>query len=1052
MADSIQTKDRTPTPIDTAEDNDDTSPLRDIDFAPTAQDVRPSQYSTESTNNFLANLTIADSTLLQEAATGLGIPALTIVSDAETSDKPVEKANSISEILKEKTTALGTSIIQNENGEIRQIERTDGSTTRLTVGQDGSHQITERDKDGKEVNWTKDGSGRWTSNSGEQRQSMELLSNGNTQFKTADGMLHVITGKGIEFSGFAAENTGFDEQGRINQITYPNGKIRVFGYAESESQPNKVTSKEAGSNTWRSFIETGEDTWIQTDARGTILTQPWHGKVNLGERGTYATRANDDQTGSWTAMKIDGSNLVANANDEGNKPIPERRDKTDSKETTDKPTPTQEPKTPRDGLVEIAREKGMNVSRLNEFMDRFQQRCEEAKAAGLQSPSQEQITKTYSTLTEMLKGPAQPGGLSDRERAELVNTTMFNLANPRKIDQGLNLCNVTTSEEFTASRYPENYARLMKEVSLTGKFTTTSGKEITLPPGSIQKDEEQNRFTTENLGNNRWRNWSSKIFQETGINSVVPFLQPNANYPAWGKPHVEGKSDMSLPQIQAACEEINGKQMPYFPVGDAPTAEELIKLKEEGNFPAGVHTIHVRDQQGVVSGLHVQTIQDVRVRGGQFQVLLDNQRGGTNDQGWVTLPELHKIQQLDHLLTAKWYEIPAEYRGRDFDKLTPKTPVEVQPSQPPKENVKPEPPSVKPREDNPFETTIKPEHKPEAIEPAGPLESRRKLEQALFEGIDGLLESKRERKVREILDSLEKRCADDRRVGLTAPSEEQIARVYQSAFDTLKNNGVMPYEDRHKLVLEALRNISDPTGIDQGDHGTCGNTCAEKYIVVRNPDVYMDALSQVAATGTYTAPDGRILKLPHDDVRQGVLGNRTMTWQRGWKPDSESRHWDVYKEIGWHPLKSNEGKRNYASQIIQNLNIADALESHRLGQQQYPTPVDALNFLHVEDFTKRLTGKPITTINQRVPSEGNIQQPLTDKLALQLKADGRLPAMVWRAYHWQTIHDVRTTPGRDAYGQPANVVQVYSDNQWGNNRDRGWVTVPQLHQELAENP
>ncbi len=1032
MADSIQTKDRTPGPVDTREDNDDTSLLRDINFAPTAQDVRPSQYADESTNNFLANLTIADSTLLQEAAEGLGIPSLTIVNDAEKSDKPAEKADPISEILKEKTTVLGASIAQNENGEVRQIERTDGSTTRLTVGQDGSHQITEKDKDGKEVNWTKEGSGRWISDTGAQRESMELLSNGNTKFKTADGTVHVISGKGIEFSGFSADNTTFDEHGRINQITYPNGKIRIFGYAESETQPNKVTSKEASSNTWRNFIETGADTWIQTDA------------------------SNDDQTGSWTAMKIDGTNFVPTEKDQRPRPVPERSDKRDAKDTTEKPTPTEEPKTAREGLSEIAREKGMNVTRLNEFMDRFQQRCEEARAAGLQSPSHEQITKTYSTLSEMLKGPAQAGGMSDRERAELVHTTMFNLANPRKIDQGLNLCNVTTSEEFTASRYPENYARLMKEVSLTGKFTTTSGKEITLPPGSIQKDEEQNRFTTENLGNNRWRNWSSKIFQETGINSVVPFLQPNANYPAWGKPHIEGKSDMSLPQIQTACEEINGKQMPYFPVGDAPTAAELIKLKEEGNFPAGVHTIHVRDRQGVVSGLHVQTIQDVRVRGGQFQVLLDNQRGGTNDQGWVSLKELHKIQQLDHLLTAQWYEIPAEYRGKDFDRLTPKTPVEVQPQpvqpiQPPQEKINPEPPPVRPREDNPFEITILPEHKPEENLP-GPLESRRKLEQALFEGIDGLLESKRERKVREILDSLEKRCADDRKDGLTAPSEEQIARVYQSAFDTLKNDGVMPYEDRHKLVLEALRNISDPTGIDQGDHGTCGNTCAEKYIVVRNPDVYMDVLSQVAAKGEYTAPDGRILKLPHNDVRQGALGNRTMTWQRGWKPDSESRHWDVYKEIGWHPLKSNEGKRNYASQIIQNLNIADALESHRLGQRQYPTPVDALNFLHVEDFTKRLTGKPITTINQSVPSEGNIQQPLTDKLALQLKADGRLPAMVWRAYHWQTIHDVRTTQGRDAYGRAVDVVQVYSDNQWGNNRDRGWLTVPELHRELAESP
>ena len=709
----------------------------------------------------------------------------------------------------------------------------------------------------------------------------------------------------------------------------------------------------------------------------------------------------------------------------------------------------------RKSLLSEAPRHGLEAGRLGVFMNDFEQRCKQSEERGLKSPSSQQIAKTYETLNEMLKGPAQNGGLADKDRADLVKTTLYNLSNPLHIDQSYNLCNVTTAEVYTAARYPENYARLIKEVALTGGFTTTSGRQITLPSGSIDRGAEQVQYTTENVGGNRWTNWASKIFQETGINSVVPFLEPNANYPAWGKPHTGGKSDMTMTQILAACQEINGTKMPYFGVGDAPNAAELLKLKEEGDFPAGVHTIHTQDANGIVSGLHVQTIQDVRVRNGELEVFLDNQRGAANDQGWVSLHQLHVIQNYPNL-SAQWYEIPQQYAGRDFDSLAPARDTST------REQQNPLVPNTNQAElpaqpNKPADGSA--EQKRERTETPGQDENslasrRQKLEQALFAGMTGPLKDKHEAKVREILDSVEKRCADDRASGLVAPGEAQIAQAYQSACRTLTNRGVMPDQDRQKMVIEGLRNISDPRGIDQGDHGTCGNTSGEKFIAVRNPEIYMQALEQVAASGSYTAKDGRTIQLPYDDVHQCNFGGRLMTWQRGWKPDSESRTWDVNKEQGWHPLNSTETRRNYASQIMQNLNLADALESARLGQRQLPSEqgADGLCFLHVEDFTKRMTGKPITTINQGIPSEGNIMQPMSDDLALQLKRDGRYPAMVWRAYHWQTIHDARTVVGRDAWGRSANVVQVLSDNQWGNYRDRGWETLPQLQQELSESP
>ena len=1279
----------------------------------------------------------------------------------------------------EHTNNVGARLRTNAEGQVERVTRRDGtvvsaayedgkplgmSETKNGITTYWRPDYSKKSEDGKDLPWVS------REAPGEERHNMAISSNGNLTF-VAKGEQHIVRGNGAELiEGKGRATFDFDGSGRIDSIHYPDGSTTFgFKYKGNSEKIDAVTTHndqtsesrtEVPDNTWGEPKLADDGTYSQygyqfdatmsqqifkgkqtfgTDGKFVVNTLQYDHSVALSDgysnvTGSRAANSSDfvDQQPKSAKLALELPNLEISRNRVPSKPQDDTAGAIKVEKAASKPEQAEQVK-PADKIFETtkaplsnldrarenlraeAKSHGMDVERLDVFASAFEQRAKEAKRLGLEAPSGEQMAKTYNTFAEMLKGPAQPGGLSDENRADLVKLSMYNVAYPRRIDQGLNLCNVTTSEVYTASRNPENYARLIKEVSLTGDYTTTAGQKIHLPAGAIDRDPEQSKFTTENVGPNRWRNWASKVFQETGINSVVPFLPASANSPAWGRPHVSGKSDMAMEQIQSACKAINGKSMPYFGIGDAPTAQELLALKEKGDFPAGIHTIHVTDRDGVVSGLHVQTMHDARVRNGKLEVLLDNQKGTAQDAGWVSLQKLYQVQQLNP--PKEWTAIPEKYRG-DFDSLKP---VIAEATKPLAKHIPPAAdsvteasrtlpngdvqgkwpdggkyidqtnsvgahvrtnpeaqvervtrtdgsvanaayehgkpikiaetrdsqttywkPSAQKDKDNKEvvwisdqapgqerrnmtleangnltfnlngekhivrssgaelvegkekssydfdpsgritrinypdgrtsfgfdyrgqsnevdavttynrETNTKKVEKPdhtwgepkvandgtysqvayqwersmgkqmfkgeqkfytdgksvtnalhyggsvqisdssgkvstraatqndyvdiaaatsaslkETVEKEKPLEkplpsasdsvteARNALERAIDAGFKGHHgEAKSVRKAHEIMDSFERRSDADRKSGLVAPTDAQIAKAYRSAYETLINPGVMPYSDRQKLVLEGLRNISDPTGIDQGNHGSCGNTCGEKFIAVRNPDVYMSALEQVARDGTCKTKDGRVLKLPHDDQRQGNLSGTLMSWQRGWMPDSESRSWDVNKEDGWHPFKSNDGKRNYASQIIQNLNLADALESNRLGQRQMPAPVDALNFLNVEDFTKRMTGKPMTTINQQLETEGNIRQPLTDALALRLKQDGRLPAMVWRAFHWQTIHDVRTVPGRglDPSGRPFGVVEVLSDNQWGNSKDRGWETVPELHRELAESP
>jgi hypothetical protein len=287
------------------------------------------------------------------------------------------------------------------------------------------------------------------------------------------------------------------------------------------------------------------------------------------------------------------------------------------------------------------------------------------------------------------------------------------------------------------------------------------------------------------------------------------------------------------------------------------------------------------------------------------------------------------------------------------------------------------------------------------------------------------------------------------------PSDEKIAATYRIAAETLRSHGVGPFNTDKavaKIVIEGLRNVSDITGIDQGSYTTCGPASGEKYIAARSPDRYMDAIKQLVQTGVYRTPNGNAFNYNSNSWNDKEDGQRIL--RPNLQPGGEESNWN-YKNEGSPNKVANlvrvqEGTRNWASQAIQNLFLENAKVSYSTRQisdgvtaQLAGKTVPATTFRHIEDFTARVTGTPMTTINQNaaIPSAANIGRPIDDNLANQLQYSGRYPVLDWIGPHWFTTNA--------AVKMEDGTARVLQDNQWGRVYDGGWTTVQQRTQKAA---
>lgn len=289
-----------------------------------------------------------------------------------------------------------------------------------------------------------------------------------------------------------------------------------------------------------------------------------------------------------------------------------------------------------------------------------------------------QQTLALENLREIINPkPGTKPYLSRSLRNEIFQTGLKNLSSPEDIRQGQHpTCNVTTVEVYAACRAPGEYARMLKEIALTGKYKTSEGRTVTPPRKALMPGEDESRFDLKNSDVNR-RNYASQIVQMTLINGLYEtgkisrngVVRTDLRYvldkSSWedigggrkrkvgedrlvdsaGRVHgssKDGGPNLTVSDCKAAARMMLGKDMPYRngPVSrdggatwirDIPTQEELLRAKAQGNFPMGVPTM---------GGMHVQTIHDVyKDRSGRLFVKLDNQHEAKKD-GWVSYDDL----------------------------------------------------------------------------------------------------------------------------------------------------------------------------------------------------------------------------------------------------------------------------------------------------------------------------------------------------------------------------------------------------------------------------
>ncbi len=98
----------------------------------------------------------------------------------------------------------------------------------------------------------------------------------------------------------------------------------------------------------------------------------------------------------------------------------------------------------------------------------------------------------------------------------------------------------------------------------------------------------------------------------------------------------------------------------------------------------------------------------------------------------------------------------------------------------------------------------------------------------------------------------------EERAGRDNLSPTEIAKTYKEIDRLLEAKGDKPLksEQRRDLAEQVMRQVADPTTIDQGQHNTCNMATVESRMYSRNPSDAAKLVADVALTGQYVASDG----------------------------------------------------------------------------------------------------------------------------------------------------------------------------------------------------
>src|SRR5262249_38531458 len=327
---------------------------------------------------------------------------------------------------------------------------------------------------------------------------------------------------------------------------------------------------------------------------------------------------------------------------------------------------------------------------------------------------------------------------------------------------------------------------------------------------------------------------------------------------------------------------------------------------------------------------------------------------------------------------------------------------------------------------------------------------------AVYEMADQKIKDPAElKKFQDSIETFEERAKRD---GL---SDAEKAKFYYQISKLLdakdSDNPDLPKEkDRIVLAEQLMSNAANPTGIDQGNHNTCGAAALEAQLLSTNPSEAAKLIVDVATTGEYPTKDGRTIK-----------------------PDAST----LRPEDGSTQVPSKGGERGYASQLFQATAVTTAYPEYHQEQAvsgrkppdtgeriRIPNPdrlsekIDrdfpGLTPQEVQNLNKAITGDDVPIIENSRTNADDGQIHVRDEADMkrtlaELQRQGKLPAIIFvdsqnppfyedsggsTAGGSGDHHFVRVT----SYDQKTGTVSI--DNQWGSKSDRKSMPVGQLYQ------
>lgn len=175
-------------------------------------------------------------------------------------------------------------------------------------------------------------------------------------------------------------------------------------------------------------------------------------------------------------------------------------------------------------------------ARFQANMDAFEQRARD------RNMPPEEVAKTYQQLETLLQHEGNRP-TTEAQRRVLAAQVIDQAAHPTTVDQGdKSTCNVTTVESRIYTRNPSEAARLVTEVSTTGRFTAHDGTVVRVPADSIRPDHQAIHHPPPEGE----RSHASQIFQVTALNMY--YQTEPYTYTERGRQHVVPPGGMSYEQ------------------------------------------------------------------------------------------------------------------------------------------------------------------------------------------------------------------------------------------------------------------------------------------------------------------------------------------------------------------------------------------------------------------------------------------------------------------------------------------------------------------------